>query len=468
MGGEEWEDREDSEPEPEGSVGRIINLAKVFVSFNPDVVITSGRAYFENPSFFGRYHIFFGDFPEIAEYTYTSSYVTDSIQSVPSHNAIYGHITQEELTLTSVSASIEIFDSNDAQNYTISQLNLFNSTLQLNRNVSVTAGFITDSLITSVGNASEGIISYDQGGERVPWVTFLQSLFTGISIESIVTNRNTRQPSSGNGTLQTLLTIQSCVLVVEGQLVSDSPSENHGGRLGIVPQNMDTNARILLLNGAFIQIQPRGTLAILTETFIEAASDDAPAVRNYGSVALVGRTKVANFTSGGKLEKAPVSKLAALGSLASRLAVLGRFDQDAEGSVTIYLNRTTQSQPVLFLVSSRNFSGTVNLDFYTNVAAGVYPDLLLPSYQDSGPSRWTVIAFRDRFSESERVGFNSLTVDTVAGLAFSQGVGSIDTQTDTADRSLSAHLASNISTLYSWDVQIQNIACDQVNTYYLG
>lgn len=188
--------------------------ASVLLNFHPYVVITSGKAYFENPTFRGVYHMFFGDFPEIAQYAYNDNYILSSIVAVPSYSAIFGHITQDDLTLTAITASIEIFDSNDNQNYSISQVNLFNATLQLNRNVTVTGGsFVTGSLITSVSDDSSSLIPYIAGGDSHPFVTFGSTLYTGVSLQSIVSalgsalDRNNNLYS--NTTEQTLVTINS-------------------------------------------------------------------------------------------------------------------------------------------------------------------------------------------------------------------------------------------------------------------
>jgi hypothetical protein len=182
-------------------------------NFHPYVVITSGKAYFENPTFEGIYHMFFGDFPEIAQYTYDDSYILNAIVAVPSYSAIFGHITQEDLILTAITASIEIFDSNDNQNYTISQVNLFNSTLQLNRNVTVSGGsFVTGSLITSVGEDTTSLIPYVAGGDSHPFVTFTDALYTGVSLQSVISALGSaldRTGGSSNSTEQTVVTINS-------------------------------------------------------------------------------------------------------------------------------------------------------------------------------------------------------------------------------------------------------------------
>jgi len=186
----------------------------VLLNFHPYIVITSGRAYFENPTFQGVYHMFFGDFPQIAKYSNTDNYITNTIKAVPSDSAIFGHITQEDLTITAISATIEIFDSNDDQDYSIRQINLFNATLQLNRNVTVSGGsFVTGSLITNVGATTSSLIPYVQGGESHPFVTFSDRVYTGVSLQSIFAAFGSvlgqTADTSTNSTEQTIVTVNS-------------------------------------------------------------------------------------------------------------------------------------------------------------------------------------------------------------------------------------------------------------------
>ena len=186
----------------------------VLLNFHPYVVITSGRAYFENPTFQGVYHMFFGDFPQIAKYSNTDNYITNAIKAVPSDSAIFGHINQEDLTITAISATIEIFDSNDDQDYSIRQINLFNATLQLNRNATVSGGsFVTGSLITGVDATTSSLIPYVQGGESHPFVTFSDRVYTGVSLQSIFAAFGSAlgqtADSSTNSTEQTVVSVNS-------------------------------------------------------------------------------------------------------------------------------------------------------------------------------------------------------------------------------------------------------------------
>lgn len=160
-------------------------------------------------------------------------------------------------------------------------------------------------------------------------------------------------------------------------------------------------------------------MILLAETYIEAASTSAPAIYNQGHVELVGRTKVANYSHTGRLEVSPFSHAASLGSLASRLVVHGSFVQTTEGSTTIFLNRTNQNSPAMYLISSANYSGSVYVNFYSNVESDIFPDLLL--YDVSEPSEWMVIAFRDRYSDNSLLSFEELTVHPQSpGLVFAQ------------------------------------------------
>lgn len=65
------------------------------------------------------------------------------------------------------------------------QINLFNATLQLNRNVTVTgSSFVTGSFITSVGENTSSLIPYVAGGDNHPYVTFEETLFTGVCLSA--------------------------------------------------------------------------------------------------------------------------------------------------------------------------------------------------------------------------------------------------------------------------------------------
>jgi hypothetical protein len=262
------------------------------------------------------------------------------------------------------------------------------------------------------------------------------------------------------------------------------------------PTRLTTNARIMLTAAAQIQIAPTGVFALLTETYIEAESADAPAMVNLGRVELLGRTKAANYTYS-KLNIAPFSAAAALGSLASRLVVYGAFVQGSSGSTRVYLNRTQQAAPVIYLINSANYSGSVYLDFYTNADDGIFPDIQL---YDGAPSTWSVIAFRDRFSEDAVLAFDQLLVHPQSpGLAFGQNINTVGAPVNsprsrTPSRPAAAALANeevtparsfsfspnthssspevsatfNLSNLYVWGLEIEAISCPQINDYYIG
>lgn len=265
-------------------------------------------------------------------------------------------------------------------------------------------------------------------------------------------------------------------VVVQGKLISDSPIENTGS-LNIVnfPTRLETSARFVLTDGALIKIDPSGTMVLLADTYIDAATPSSPAVLNLGRMELLGRTKVANYTRSGKLDTAPFSKAASMGSLASRLVVHGDFAQSAEGSTTLFLNRTSQSAPAMYLMSSANYSGTVFVDFYINSADSIYPDLQL---YDGDPSQFLLVAFKNRYSQSQMLS-EKLTLHAQSpGLQFGQTVVEVIAMVpseDTAEQvrrraGVDAVGASsaNATSLYAWGVQVENIACPQINQYYYG
>lgn len=205
----------------------------------------------------------------------------------------------------------------------------------------------------------------------------------------------------------------------------------------IIPSAQLSNVQVYLFNNAYINITTEGTLSLVSDTFIQARTSVAPAVYNHGTVALLGRT-AANFTLGARLGLSILSEIASLGSLTSILAVHGGFVQSATGSTTVYLNHTTQPLPVLYLVNSRNYTGSMNIDFYTNVDNAVYPDILL--YDTDTVSQWTIVAFSERYSEDSYFSFTTLNIKAQSpGLSFSQSKsiitasssGSISTISDT-------------------------------------
>jgi hypothetical protein len=259
-----------------------------------------------------------------------------------------------------------------------------------------------------------------------------------------------------------------CTVVIEGRFISDSPTENHATvNLLSFPSRLESSARLLLTQGALVKIAPSGRLVLLAETYIEAQSPHSPAVLNQGRVELLGRTRIANYTHSGRLDAAPFSKAASMGSLASRLAVHGDFAQTAQGSTTLYLNRTRQSAPAVYLISSANFSGSVYVDFYMNAQDGVYPDIQL---YDGDPSQYVLVAFKDRHSGSQPLSLQAQS----PGLDFTQTVvevtavvPTLSAQPSAASPSASA-AAGNVTSLYAWSVQVENIGCPQINQYYYG
>lgn len=243
---------------------------------------------------------------------------------------------------------------------------------------------------------------------------------------------------------------------------------------------------------------------MLTETYIEAATSTSPAVLNLGKVELLGRTKVANFSYASKINLDPFAEAARVGSLASRLVVFGDFTQAATGSTTVYLNRTQQSAPALFLINSENYAGSVYVDFYTDASDDIFPDIVL---YDGPPSAWSVIAFRDKFSSSSLLAFKDLLVHPQSpGLVFSQDTATLTAPTEqtvthrrhasssaselrpVAATTSSVHPSSstvtsasvspdaiivdfpfpNVTSLYTWGLEIEAIGCPQINEYYYG
>ena len=260
-----------------------------------------------------------------------------------------------------------------------------------------------------------------------------------------------------------------CTVVVDGMMISDAPTDSHATINFIdIPARLDTNARILLTNDAMIHISDSGTLALLAETFIEAETTVTPAVRNLGRVELLGRTKVANYSHSGKLDTTPFSRAASLGSLASRLVVHGDFIQELSGSTRLYMNHTHQTAPSMYLINSANFSGSVFVDFYTNPDDNLYPDLEL--YGGVTPSAYTLIGFKNRFSAASMLAFEELAVHPQSpGLDFSQSTQVMSTVIPSvASTPARAVSGGNITDVFAWSIQVENIACPQINQYYDG
>jgi len=239
---------------------------------------------------------------------------------------------------------------------------------------------------------------------------------------------------------------------------------------------------------------------LLTETYIEATTSTSPAVLNLGKVELLGRTKAANFSYAGKINIDPFAEAARVGSLASRLVVFGDFIQTSTGSTKVYLNRTQQTAPALFLINSENYAGSVYVDFYTDASDDIFPDIVL---YDGPPSAWSVIAFRDKFSSSSLLAFKDLLVHPQSpGLVFSQDTTTLTAPTAQSviqkrpasssaseprpvaatsvhsPASTSASISPdafivdfpfpNVTSLYTWGLEIEAIGCPQINEYYYG
>lgn len=98
--------------------------------------------------------------------------------------------------------------------YYINKMNLFNSSVQLNVNITVTnGGFLTDSTIMGVGfDSSSSLIPFISSDYNdYPSIQFDGTLYVGASLQSILTALETFLTGDvfENITLQTVLTIDA-------------------------------------------------------------------------------------------------------------------------------------------------------------------------------------------------------------------------------------------------------------------
>ena len=150
------------------------------------------------------------------------------------------------------------------------------------------------------------------------------------------------------------------------------------------------------------------------------------------------------------------SDLLNAGSLTSKLVCLGLFQQTATGSILIYLNSTMQTSPVLGLTSNRTLGGTINVQFYESAQAKV-------TLFNTIPSKWALVQYLQLEAPPKIVvpGVSyPVQFRAPAGLSVSSSL-----------QSIAANYESNQmkeSTVFTSSVQLTNIGCSQVNSYYEG
>lgn len=419
-----------------------------FLAYRISVVATSGQTFISNPTFIGKTHLYFGDYLKINADPSSSS---NSLSIHPSVSLIEGTLIQEDLTISIVSAVLTL--SNPQKRFVLGQLNVFNSTLYIIDNITVSGtSFAANSKIMGIRKVvgEESFTGVDSSfGKSVdnPSITFMQNFITGYSIQSLQNIRDHRKIDligiNNNETVMSNMELNSVSLIVEnGLLLATSFSRS--------TFSLDKLINFSLLNRAVINIISGASLNIVANTLIKAESSTSPALKNSGQINLLGDSNSVLSLLGISSNRVSPPSTADLGSLTSILDVDGTFQQLSSGSVNIKLNSTGQSIPVLNLISNQSLSGALNLNFdkVTN------PDVEL--YDTDNPSKWSLVSFQVL---KESVGETSpLIINAPEGLEFSMKLNSsVNTK---------RFLDHNVS--FTLSVVIENIGCAYVNTYYSG
>lgn len=237
--------------------------------------------------------------------------------------------------------------------------------------------------------------------------------------------------------------VVQCVVRVLGNLTLDSPVPNRieDASAASLDASDVTNVRVRLLNGSSLSIARGGLLKLVADTVIESTSASAAAIENEGGVLLLGQTQSIVGLQSRNLDFTRYYEVAALGSLSSKLVVAGVYQQSGQGLTAVVLNRTQQSEPVLFLSSDAHFGGVLNISFFT--ASSVHPDLYLEEYSGLSSS-WSVVRYKYHAGDAPR--FKIVVPD---GLKFTTEL--LEGKRNAVQR-----------------LTVKRIGCAAVNTYYSG
>lgn len=465
------------------------NHIVTFINRLPDFVATRGRCVLRNPTFEGDYHIFVGDYDQFVSAKSSSSSSSSSFLSKAYYRStteIVGNILVDDLTLTMVNADIftDVIDVRDVDTLRLKQLNVFNSSVSFSSNIVVSnSSFLLDVLF----------IGYDKanvGAREVmirPNLTFEAQVFTGYTLPEIFDHEETTfrpvihefKGSNLNASNQSYVSLQqyrSCNVLVSGQMVLDSPYHAidvfFGAiTIGATEYTFFSNSRISLQNNATMTVTKGGQLSLLTSTLVESDNSNDVALYNFGDVSLLGTTvSLAYILSDTNPTRIPVS-VAKSGSLGSKLTVLGNYVQGEEGKLSVFLNYSSQHQPVVYLQNNRSLSGTIHVDFFgTKNAAASGSSTELAAYCPNlvlgdDPSQFTVISYLDTSDSSihqESSSFNRryyalspAKVSTTQGITFSTNV--------------QPHFIAGLNQVVQNQVlTVESIACENIFAYYSG
>lgn len=349
-----------------------LRFSKSFVA--PSIVVNNGYMNFYMPTILGIYHVFFGNL----------GYLVSSISTaaLPSNiycaGAIYGSNKglNRGLLLSAVGSSVTVATNSQSPLY-ISELHLFNSTLYISNNIHIQVNSTIDSsTISAVVSPIFGRIL-----SSAPVLSFDGPLFTGaLRLDdgaSPVYLKYDDDYVSEITTSQQII-IDGCILSVANKLQLTTPYD----RSSLTPSNTNY-VYIRLIRNAHINMTSNSTLNVMANTIIAAETSTSPTLWNNGTINLLGNPGVPEATSifpSGTINDALTSEI----SLGSILSIFGDFIQTPTGSVTITLNSSFQTKPVISMSSNYSFLGKLIVGFNGN------PELSLYS---TNPSTFLVTSF---------------------------------------------------------------------------
>ena len=367
----------------------------------PSILVVTGRIKLHNPKFNGEYHVFFGDFLQLL--------IDDSTPAGNGCEAfIFGDIVQQKLAISAFRAQISIFNEKHAS-LEFGKLMLINSTMNVANHINILGN---SSLVDSAITRDTSIVN-PHLGMQMPRIVFYSELYTGFDLLDF-TQISQLNPYTIQKliTFSPVVTLDGCIIDIMKKLELNIP------RVNSVTPSKDAFLLLNLRNKAYLNITAKSVVDVVSMVHMQAENDNDTAVVNNGKILLDGfeHTLVDKFDP----DKAPVvvnddingdkGNIKEYNSLTSVLTVNGQFIQTDSGRLSVTLNQTFQTNPVLNLVSNESFLGELSVSFIGR------PDILF--YDASAPSRWEVVSYKNR----KRNPLGSVALDAPFGLGFTKVV----------------------------------------------
>lgn len=265
------------------------------VSFFPSVVIANGVSAFVDPTFIGRYNIFFGDLVSIG----ISSPVLFS-NGKHTVSTIYGNI-QNDLVITVVEAELAMVAI--LKGMTVGQLNVFNSTLFISNNIIVRGeSFLYNATIIGAGSSlllNSSIFNHRHfkynrsfASVKYPTIRFKSSVLAGLTVNSLISSSSSSTSNSKKATASrsgvnnisfvSKITLDACIVIVSKELLIDAPLSLPGSKIPI-DLFVQTNVMFILLNKAIVNISKNAFVSVFTDTLFYAKNTSTSGIINYGN-----------------------------------------------------------------------------------------------------------------------------------------------------------------------------------------